>query len=166
MRTVEELVRRKLEKRTPDELSSKPDPYKLRAPRGCSSVAVWAVFPHNWAGFFVALREIFSCCGLRVFGLFLQNIFLSKNIVYVAFAEVMRFVLTWNIVIAVFLVRFRSLDVRTNRSSLDSRSRDCLCVIAWAIVLILFWLKFVGYGMVCCGCIIQSITVVGNRYDE
>jgi len=25
-----------LEKRTPDELSPKPDPYELRAPRGCS----------------------------------------------------------------------------------------------------------------------------------
>jgi len=36
MQAVEELVRRKLEKRTPDELSPKLDPYELRAPRGCS----------------------------------------------------------------------------------------------------------------------------------
>ena len=36
MRAVEELVRRKLEKRAPDALSPKPDPYELRAPRGCS----------------------------------------------------------------------------------------------------------------------------------
>ena len=36
MRAVEELVRRKLEKRAPDELSPKPDPYELRAPQGCS----------------------------------------------------------------------------------------------------------------------------------
>jgi len=36
MRAVEELVRRKLEKRAPDELSPKPDLYKLRAPQGCS----------------------------------------------------------------------------------------------------------------------------------
>ena len=35
MRAVEELVRRKLEKRAPA-LSSKPDPYELRAPQGCS----------------------------------------------------------------------------------------------------------------------------------
>ena len=33
---MEELVRRKLEKRVPDELSPKPDPYELRAPQGCS----------------------------------------------------------------------------------------------------------------------------------
>jgi len=36
MRAVEELVRRKLEKRAPDGLSPKPDPYELRAPQGCS----------------------------------------------------------------------------------------------------------------------------------
>ena len=36
MLAVEELVRRKLEKRAPDELSPKPDPYELRAPQGCS----------------------------------------------------------------------------------------------------------------------------------
>jgi len=36
MRAVEELVRRKLEKRAPDELSPKPDTYELRAPWGCS----------------------------------------------------------------------------------------------------------------------------------
>ena len=36
MRTVEELVRRKLEKRAPDKHSPKPDPYELRAPQGCS----------------------------------------------------------------------------------------------------------------------------------
>ena len=36
MRAVEELVRRKLEKRAPAKLSPKPDPYELRAPRGCS----------------------------------------------------------------------------------------------------------------------------------
>ena len=36
MRAVEELVRRKLEKRAPDELPPKPDPYELRAPQGCS----------------------------------------------------------------------------------------------------------------------------------
>jgi len=36
MRAVEELIRRKLEKRAPDEPSPKPDPYELRAPRGCS----------------------------------------------------------------------------------------------------------------------------------
>ena len=36
MRAVEELVRRKLEKRAPDELSPKSDPYELRAPQGCS----------------------------------------------------------------------------------------------------------------------------------
>jgi len=36
MRAVGELVRRKLEKRAPDALSPKPDPYELRAPRGCS----------------------------------------------------------------------------------------------------------------------------------
>jgi len=35
-----------------------------------SSVASWAVFPHNTAVFFVALRDIFFCCGLRFFGLF------------------------------------------------------------------------------------------------
>jgi len=36
MRTVEELVHRKLEKRAPDALLPKPDPYELRAPQGCS----------------------------------------------------------------------------------------------------------------------------------
>jgi len=36
MRAVEELARRKLEKRAPDELSPKPDPYEHRAPQGCS----------------------------------------------------------------------------------------------------------------------------------
>jgi len=36
MRAVEELVRRKLEKRAPDTLSPKPDPYEFRAPQGCS----------------------------------------------------------------------------------------------------------------------------------
>jgi len=36
MRAVEELVRRKLEKRAPDELSPKPNPYELRALQGCS----------------------------------------------------------------------------------------------------------------------------------
>jgi len=36
MRDVEELVRRKLEKRAPDELSPKPDLFELRAPQGCS----------------------------------------------------------------------------------------------------------------------------------
>ena len=36
MRAVEELVRRKLEKRAPDEPSPKPDPHELRAPQGCS----------------------------------------------------------------------------------------------------------------------------------
>ena len=36
MRAVEELVRRKLEKRAPDELSLKPDSYELRALQGCS----------------------------------------------------------------------------------------------------------------------------------
>ena len=36
MRAVEELVRRNLEKRAPDALSPKPDPYELRAPQGCS----------------------------------------------------------------------------------------------------------------------------------
>jgi len=36
MRAVEELVRRKFEKRAPDELSPKPDPHELRAPQGCS----------------------------------------------------------------------------------------------------------------------------------
>jgi len=36
MQAVEELVRRKLEKRAPDELSPKPDLYELRAPLGCS----------------------------------------------------------------------------------------------------------------------------------
>jgi len=35
MRAVEELVRRKLEKRAPDALSLKPDPYELRAPQRC-----------------------------------------------------------------------------------------------------------------------------------
>ena len=35
MRAAEELVRRKLEKRAPDALSPKPDPYELRAPQGC-----------------------------------------------------------------------------------------------------------------------------------
>jgi len=36
MQAMEELVCRKLEKRVPDELSPKPDPYELRAPQGCS----------------------------------------------------------------------------------------------------------------------------------
>jgi len=36
MRAVEEPGRRKLEKRAPDELSPKPDPYELRAQQGCS----------------------------------------------------------------------------------------------------------------------------------
>jgi len=35
MRVVEELDRRKFEKRAPDELSPKPGPYELRAPQGC-----------------------------------------------------------------------------------------------------------------------------------
>jgi len=35
MRAVEELVRRKLEKRALDALAL-PDPYELRAPQGCS----------------------------------------------------------------------------------------------------------------------------------
>jgi len=34
MRVVEDLVRRKLEKRAADELSPKPDPYELHAPHG------------------------------------------------------------------------------------------------------------------------------------
>ena len=38
MRAVKELVRWKLEKRSPDELSPKPDPYELCEPQGCS---VW-----------------------------------------------------------------------------------------------------------------------------
>jgi len=33
------------------------------------SVASWAVFPHNWAVYFVAVRDFFCCCGLRFFGL-------------------------------------------------------------------------------------------------
>jgi len=37
MRAVEELVRRKLEKRAPEELSPKPHPYELRAPRAVVS---------------------------------------------------------------------------------------------------------------------------------
>jgi len=36
MRAVEKLVRRKLEKRAPDELSPKLDPYELHASQGCS----------------------------------------------------------------------------------------------------------------------------------
>ena len=36
MRVVEELVRRKLQERAPDEFSPKPDPYELLASRGCS----------------------------------------------------------------------------------------------------------------------------------
>ena len=36
MRAVEKLVRRKLEKRAPDERSPNPDPYELRALQGCS----------------------------------------------------------------------------------------------------------------------------------
>ena len=43
MRTVEELVRRKLEKRAPDDLSPKPEPYELRAPRGCSLLLPTAI---------------------------------------------------------------------------------------------------------------------------
>jgi len=70
-----------------------------------SSVASWAVFPHNWAVFFVALREIFRCCGLRFSGLvlskclrfsrlFSRKIFLLQSIVFANFAEIVRFVLT------------------------------------------------------------------------
>jgi len=68
------------------------------------SVASWAVFLHNWAVFsllsrkFLLLRVAFFGLDLpkfmRFFGLFLLNIFLSKSIVFVDFAEVVRFVLT------------------------------------------------------------------------
>jgi len=69
-------------------------------------------------------------------------------------------------VIAVFLVRFCSLDVRSNRSSLK---------ITWSYVcdrmvnsIDRIWLKFVEKDVVCRGHIIQSITltVVGNRHYE
>jgi len=43
MRVVEELVRRKLQERAPDELSPKPDPYELRASRGCSLLLPTAI---------------------------------------------------------------------------------------------------------------------------
>ena len=33
------------------------------------SVASWAVFPTNWAGFDTKLRENFGVCGLRFLGL-------------------------------------------------------------------------------------------------
>jgi len=70
-----------------------------------SSVASWAVFPHNWAVFIVALRDFFCYCGLQFFGLvlskcmqffklFFRKIFLSKSVVFVNSAEVVRFVFT------------------------------------------------------------------------
>jgi len=43
------------------------------------SVVSWAVFPHNWAVFFIALREIFCCCGLRFFGLVFEKDFSIKE---------------------------------------------------------------------------------------
>jgi len=82
-------------------------------PGSCSSVASWAVFPHNWVGFFVALRDFFCCCGLRFFGLVLskcllffglvfRKIFLSRSIVFVNSTEVVRFIFTLSNVIAGF----------------------------------------------------------------
>jgi len=53
--------------------------------------------------------------------------FLSKSIVFVDFAEVVRFVLTWSNVIAVFLVRFCSLDVRSKQI----KRRDHVIVSVW-----------------------------------
>jgi len=50
MPAVEELVRRKLEKRAPDELTPKPDPCKLRAPRGCSLLFLAAIANGGQAG--------------------------------------------------------------------------------------------------------------------
>jgi len=123
------------------------------------SVASWAVFPHNWAGFYVPLRDFFCCCGLRFFGLVLskclrffglvfRKIFLSKSIVFINSAEIVRFVFTWSNVIAGFLVRFCSLDVRSNISSFEitwscvwSHGQQC-----W--LLISSRLKFVGKDMV------------------
>jgi len=42
MRAVEELVRRKLKKRTPDELLPKPDPYKL-----CALTKLQSLVPYS-----------------------------------------------------------------------------------------------------------------------
>jgi len=50
-----------------------------------NSVASWAVFPFFWASFI----KVYA-----FFGLFLLNIFLLMSIVFVDFAEVVRFVLT------------------------------------------------------------------------
>jgi len=33
-----------------------------------TSVATWVVFPHNWVGFFVALRELFAIAGCVFLG--------------------------------------------------------------------------------------------------
>jgi len=69
------------------------------------SVAGWAVFPHSWAvffpcvaGFFLLLRVavfglVLSKC-MRFFGKFFRQIFLSKSVVFVNSAEVVRFVFT------------------------------------------------------------------------
>jgi len=69
----------------------------LRSHEVITSVASWAIFPHNCAVFFIALRDFFCCYGLRFFGLvwskcmrffglFLRKILLSKSIVFVNFA--------------------------------------------------------------------------------
>ena len=59
-----------------------------------SSVASWAVFPLNWAVFFVTLRDFFAVAGCSFLGCFLEKKILSKSIVFVNFAEVVRFVFT------------------------------------------------------------------------
>jgi len=76
----------------------------MEVPLASTVLPVWR-FSRKIGLFLVALREIFCCCWLhffgqvlskrmRFFGLFLRKIFLSKIIVFVNFAEVVRFVLT------------------------------------------------------------------------
>ena len=140
-----------------------------------ASVASWAVFPHNWAVFFgcVAVNFLllrFAVFGLllskfvRFFGLFLLNNFSIKEYSFCQFCWGSEICFDLKQCFAGFLVRFCSLGVRTNISSLGK---------TWSFVwlcdrmgnsgdLISFWLD---KGLVCCAHI-QSITADGNRYYQ
>jgi len=98
-----------------DETSAQPDFAVFLAWR-------WAVLPVGWfsrtiglflslrCGIFLLLRFSFFGASLikthAVFGLSLQKIFLSKSIVFVNSAQVVRFVFTWSSVIDGFFCSF------------------------------------------------------------
>jgi len=64
MRAVEELVCRKFEKRAPDELSPKPDPYELCTPRGCSLLLPAAIANGGQASEACAARLCSHICSV------------------------------------------------------------------------------------------------------